>query len=480
MSTGSKKPDPELRKLIRSHVMKELEVIVDPAENVQNLGDEGSWSLVVPEYLPIIPKKVGNEFSLTRFADTIDEGSISAIIEFSTMAKKILFPLESCINFGPKTRAWMEALTVDAAYLHAMAFSAQGYFDLRCGRAPSNSAALTDPHVVKTLRLLRERLSMADHGDMMDFLSNTASIVLCLAFHAHLTGDFHAARHHIAGLRRIVDLVGGFEALRRDNAKVIVEVLRCDISLALHSGAEPLFFSDPAREPYWPYPDFSDHATDPTWPKLNTMEDEPFLGLLDADVATAWRVTKRFTLLVNHAAETQSKLPKEYLLDTMASVTYRLLHKATLFPRNSLNEAMRLGILVFGSGIFLQWAGVRLPYTYFPAAYRDCLVNLNLKSLDLPFSALAPVADDDSSPPPPPWSSRLLLWLLTIGHISVFNSSDADTWLKPWLRVNLDLCGVRSWSAMRDVLSSFMWVGVVQDVPGKSLFNSTMSMNPRS
>ncbi|KAI0894868.1 hypothetical protein F4806DRAFT_497573 [Annulohypoxylon nitens] len=504
MSTGSKKPDPELRKLIRSHVMKgknrgrilrpnykqavELEVIVDSNDNVENLDDRGSWSLVVPEYLPIIPKKVGNEFSLTRFADTIDDNSISAIIEFSTMAKKILFPLESCINFGPKTRAWMEALTVDAAYLHAMAFSAQGYFDLRCGRAPSNSAALTDPHVVKTLRLLRERLSMADHGDMMDFLSKTASIVLCLAFHAHLTGDFHAARHHIVGLRRIVDLVGGFAALRKENAKVVVEVLRCDISLALHSGAEPLFFTDPVREPYWPYPDFIPHATDPTWPLLNTIEDEPFLGLLDFDIATAWRVTKQFTLLVNHAAETQSKLPKEYLLDTMASVTYRLLHKSTLFPRNSLDEAMRLGILVFGSGIFLQWAGVRLPYTYFPAAYRDCLVNLNLNSLDLSLGTVYPTTDDDgggsdtnggnTNSPAPLWSSQLLLWLLTIGHISVFDSSDADTWLKPWLRVNLDLCGVRSWSAMRDVLSSFMWVGIVQDVPGESLFNSTMNPRP--
>ncbi|KAI1093645.1 hypothetical protein F5B19DRAFT_114841 [Rostrohypoxylon terebratum] len=497
MSTGPKKPDPEIRKLIRSHVMKgknrgrilrpnykqavELEVIVDPNEKVQNLDDEGSWCLVVPEYLPLIPEKVGNEFSLTQFADTIDDRSISAIIEFSTMAKKILFPLESCINFGPKTRAWMEALTVDAAYLHAMAFSAQGYFDLRCGRAPSSSAALMDPHVVKTLRLLRERLEKANHGDMMDFLSKTASIVLCLAFHAHLTGDLHAARHHIIGLRRIVDLVGGFEALRRDNAKVIVEVLRCDISMAMHSGAEPLFFSDPAREPYWPYPDFSEHATDPTWPILNIAEDEPFLALLDDDVATAWRVTKQFTLLVNHAAKTQSKLPKEYLLDTMASVTYRLLHKSTFFPRSSLDEAMRLGILAFGSGIFLQWAGVRLPYTYFPAAYRDCLVNLNLTSLDLPFRTptIATERGSDVSSPPPPWSSQLLLWLLTIGHISVFDSSDADSWLRPWLRVNLDLCGVRSWSAMRDVLGSFMWVSIVQDVPGESLFNSTLNRRTR-
>ncbi|KAI1461932.1 hypothetical protein F4805DRAFT_188175 [Annulohypoxylon moriforme] len=506
-STGTKKPDPELRKLIRSHVMKgknrgrilrpnyqksvELEVIVEPDRKTPKIDNEGSWGLVVPEYLPTIPRKVGSELSLTRFADKIDEPTVNTIIEFSTIAKKALFPLESCINFGPKTRAWLEALTVDAAYLHAMAFSAQGYFDLRCGRAPSNSTALTDPHVVKTLRLLRERLETVNHGDMMQFLSRTASIVLCLAFQAHMTGDFHAARHHIVGLRRIVDLAGGFEALR-DNAKVVVEILRCDIGMALHSGTHPLFFSDLAREPYWPYPNFSAHASDPSWPPLDSVEDEPFLEILDADIATAWRVTKRFAILVNHAAEMQSKLPQDYLLDTMASVTYRLLHKSSQFPPNSLDEAMRLGILVFGSSIFLQWAGVRLPYTHFPAVYRDCLVNLNLKSLDLlphtrtgtptPGDHDSSSSDDGNnvSSSPPLWSSQLLLWLLTIGHISIFDSSDGDTWLKPWLRVNLDLCGVRSWSAMRGVLGSFMWVGIVHDVPGKSLFNSTMSTSPYS
>ncbi|KAI0890467.1 uncharacterized protein GGS22DRAFT_13939 [Annulohypoxylon maeteangense] len=496
MSTGTKKPDPELRKMIRSHVMKgknrgrilrpnyqkavELEVIVDPDGNIPKLDNGGSWSLVVPEYLPAIPRNIGSDLSLIRFADEIDEPTVNTIIEFSTIAKKALFPLESCIDFGPKKREWMEDLTKDAAYLHAMAFSAQGYFDLRRGRAPSTSSALTDPHVVKTLRLLRERLETVDHGDMMQFLAKTAAIVLCLAFHAHLTGDYYAARHHINGLRRIVDLSGGFGVLKH-NAKAIVEVLRCDIGMALHSGTRPVFFSDLEREPYWPYPDFAAHACDPAWPLLNAVEDEPFLGILDGEIATAWRVTKRFSTLLNHAADTRSKLPQDYLLDTMASVAYRLLHKSSLFPRSSLDEAMRLGILVFVSNIFLQWAGVRLPYTHFPAAYRDCLVNLNLKSLDLSLSI--PTISDDSSDvsnPPPLWSSQLLLWLLTIGRISIFDSSDGDRWLKPWLRVNLDLCGVRSWSAMRGVLDSFMWVGIVHDVPGKSLFDSTMSASPSS
>lgn len=237
--------------------------------------------------------------------------------------------------------------------------------------------------------------------------------------------------------------------------------------MALHSGAKPLFFADLAREPYWPYPDFAAYGHDDASPvSSNSAIEEPFLHALDNDLAAAWRATAQFAALVNHAAAEHRKLPKEVLLDAMASITYRLLHMA--FASSSLDEAVRLGLLAFGSNIFLQWAGVRLPYTYFPAAFRDCLINFNLESP-------IPVPPDNASRPADSLS-RLLIWLLTIGSVSVFDSTDGDAWLKPWLRVNLEICGVRSWLAMRDVLDSCMWVGLVHDGPGRALYETTVSV----
>lgn len=413
--------------------------------------------------LDIIPRKVGSDLSFIRFADTIEESAVAVILQFSSIAKKALFPLESCIDFGAKEKAWMEALTLDAAYLHAMAFSAQDYFDLLPGRANfslDNSARVAAPHVVKTLQLLRERLEMsAEHNvKLIKGSFSTAAVVLCLVFHAHLMGEQQAALHHMRGLRKIVDLGGGLPSLS-NNLKLMLEILRCDVGMALHYGSKPLFFVNPSWEPYWPYPEFTSYSQT----SAPSLEYCKFTGNLDPELARAWEVTKKFSVLVNHAASTRQKLPKEFLLDTMASVMYPILHLPSgHFELGSLDEAIRLGLLAYCSSVFLQWAGVRLPYMHFPAMYRNCLVNLRLPELNEDSNS-----DNSSSP--------LLLWLLMVGAVSVFGDCD-NAWLKPWLRVNIELCGgSNSWDVIQRVLSSFIWIGLVHDVPGKAVFHSASS-----
>ncbi|XXG93831.1 hypothetical protein Hte_000080 [Hypoxylon texense] len=479
VSTGTKKPDPEIRRSIRSHVMvgknrgKTLPPRKKKSTAPSSVSDSHSYNLRTDHEcaeaslgtatLDIIPRKVGSDLSFIRFADTIEESAIGVILEFSSIAKKALFPLEQCINFGPKEKAWMEALTLDAAYLHAMAFSAQDYFDLLPGRAAhcrDVAARMAGPHVIKTLQLLRERLEMSREHDlkMVKGSFSTAAVVLCLAFHAHIMGEQQAALYHMQGLRKIVDFNGGLPGLG-SNMKMQLEILRCDVGMALHYGSKPLFFADLAREPYWPYPDFTAWSPD----LISSLEPCRLISSLDPELARAWEVMKQFSALVNHAAFARQKLPKEYLLDTMVSVVYPILHMPPgHFEPGSLDEAIRLSLLAYCSSVFLQWAGARLPYMHFPAMYRNCLVNLQLPELD---------TDSDGSS-----SSRLLLWLLMVGAVSVFGDCD-DVWLKPWLRVNMELCGVSgSWDATRDVLNSFMWIGLVHDVPGKAVFDSTSAL----
>lgn len=455
----------------RPNKIIELSGTEDSNEGSSSLGEHVGGSLV-EESLSIIPRKVGSDLSFIQFADTIEESTVAVILQFSSIAKKALFPLESCINFGVKDMAWMEALTVDAAYLHAMVFSAQGYFDMLVGRIAScrpGSTRAADPQVVKTLGLLRERLEMSgQHAERMIKTSfSTATVVMCLAHHAHVLGEHQAARHHMQGLRKIVDLNGGLWGLR-DNTKLLIEIFRLYIGMTLYDGSSPLFFADLIWEPYWPYPDFTPSSSVLVlFPFI--PESYEFLNNLDPEIAQTWSVTKSFSALVNHAASTHTKLPKEYLFDTMTSVICRLLHKSNDFERGSLDETIRLGLLAFCSSVFLQWTGMRFPYAQFPAVYRDCLVNLQLPELDgngggggggdIAFSFL----------------SQLLLWLLMVGAVSVFTEDD-DTWLKPWLCVNIDLCEANgSWATMRDVLNSFMWVEMLHDGPGKVIFDSTSS-----
>jgi len=139
----------------------------------------------------------------------------------SSIAKQVLFPLESCIFFDRRAEVWIAPLALDPAYLHTMIFTADFYFDnLQHSSLPKQNLL---PHYVKALKILRERFASDD--ERVKVSNSTMAAVMALAGHAHLTGNHAAARNHLEGLRKIVSLRGG-ERSFGDSAKLLVEILR--------------------------------------------------------------------------------------------------------------------------------------------------------------------------------------------------------------------------------------------------------------
>lgn len=169
---------------------------------------------------------------------------------------------------------------------------------------------------------------------------------------------------------------------------------------------------------------------------------------MDTDLATAWRVMKKFCLLVNLGAQTQRLIHPEIIHETMVAVVYRLLRM--VFATGSIDEAVRLGLLAFSHHIFLQWQDIRLPYHHFPTTFQSCI--LGLKLVD-------------------GVTSRLMLWLLITGANSVFNISN-EAWLRENLREHSDRCQVRTWREMQEILKSFMWIALLDEQPGKQIYDS--------
>ena len=100
-----------------------------------------------------------------------------------------------------------------------MVFTTHAYFDwLSRGK----TAGRTSSHLVKTLQLLRERISQADKAMLTD---STAAVVLVLTVHAYMAGELESARQHMNGLRKIVDLRGGVASFQ-ENSKLLLEILR--------------------------------------------------------------------------------------------------------------------------------------------------------------------------------------------------------------------------------------------------------------
>jgi hypothetical protein len=137
-----------------------------------------------------------------------------------------MYPLESCIVFHRNTKAdtsWFELLTSDAVYMHAAVFAAQSYISLASARDDPVAARGAMVHYSAALRLLRERLAVPDGASRVS--DATVLAVLYLALHAHFTNDYTTAKHHIEGLRKIVDTRGGLNAFSY-NTKIIIELLK--------------------------------------------------------------------------------------------------------------------------------------------------------------------------------------------------------------------------------------------------------------
>ncbi|KAI0451270.1 hypothetical protein F5B21DRAFT_516886 [Xylaria acuta] len=262
----------------------------------------------------------------------------------------------------------------------------------------------------KGLKLLRERLLGDDTG--INISDSTMG----------------SSKHYIDGLRRIVDLRGRLDVFK--GTQLRQEILTCDLMISFLNGTIPRFFC-------WslgPVPSYPEALLRSSDEKTDSLDNIELVQNIDSDLAIAWR-TRRF-------------IRPETICDTMAAVTYQLLD--TDFAIDSIDETMRFGLLVFSYHIFLQWNDFKLPYSHLPTAYRTRIAN---------------VAPHDSV------SSQLRLWLLMIEAISIFDPVE-ETWLREQVQSYAEKCGVRTRRGMRDVLKSFMWIGLLDDRAGEHITNS--------
>ncbi|KAL6689660.1 hypothetical protein J3F84DRAFT_391628 [Trichoderma pleuroticola] len=457
ISDGIGSTEANKRKLIRRHVMlgknrgKTRKAKREDHQSTQSdlgyNGDDVSTGLSINMRYSHIPPKVGSELSFTQFADSVEPALIKDILKFSFIAKRVIYPLERCINFDKKDtfdRMWFELMTQDAAYLHTILFASQTYFMHTSNQESPGAAKMAILHHSRALQLLRERLA-AKHEEVK-ISDPTILVVLALAGHAHMINDYETARKHIDGLRRIVQLRGGLSTFSY-HPKLSIELLKCDLGIALSYGTKTIFFTEPSSEFLMPYPDFKQFMTQHS----SSTRHEAYSNLghlnIDEKLGNTWNVLGRFCLVINSAAEHKRRLPKEILLNTMAPIMYRLLNMT--FESSSLNEAIRLVQLAFSSHVFLHWQGVTYPHLYLPERYRNCLLTLKFPN--------------KSSP-------HMLCWLLVMGAISIFSPAD-DVWLVPWIQVNLRLCETESWNKLRHQLKQFLWIDILHDHPGKLIFD---------
>ena len=192
-----------------------------------------------------------------------------------------------------------------------------------------------------------------------------------------------------------------------------------------------------------------------TWPTLarttRAFDADIFVQGLDRDLGQAWDIMTRFCALANISANSNNKLPKEVLLDTMGSVMYRLLHLR--FKSGTTDEVTRLGLLSFSASVFLMVRHGAFSMPCYPSAFRDCLLNLAQPTI-FPY--------------------QVLLWLLVAGSTAGFPQGD-DVHLKSSMRTIATTHHVVSWDEMKEILKSVMWIDIIHDGAARVLFDSISS-----
>lgn len=212
--------------------------------------------------------------------------------------------------------------------------------------------------------------------------------------------------------------------------------------MTLHTGHKPIFFRD--QNGYLPYPKELPPAALPDDFRISSPE-----------LATSWTVISSFCSTINLSSAAHGRIPWVLLYSTMTSVMYRLIDMQ--FQVESLDEALRLGLLAFCSRTFLQGQTGKMDH-------RDLSRKqmLSLRYL--------------GSSPDFPW--QLQIWLLMIVCISNTDHEDNNRAICE-LRSKLCHNKIASWTVLREILQSLLWIPVVFDQGARRLFDEVLKQRHR-
>ncbi|BCR97213.1 uncharacterized protein AKAW2_30532S [Aspergillus luchuensis] len=471
ISTDNKKPDRNTRRLIRSHVMQGINKGRPrydrrkkpyPIQQDQIPSPQSAEVYQDPNIIPSTSKLVvGPDPSFAQFAVQVDSGTFADILQFAKLSMQMFFPLGFLIEFDYRDKSWFhDSIRSDAAYLHLTVCASEVFMCSVHGRQHSDellSNRRTMLHFTKGVQILRERLTGVDlRTKISDF---TVRTVLMLAMTAHLMGESEVAQKHMEGIRTIMDLRGGLRLF--ESQKILIELFRWDLGLALQNNTTPIFFRDTFLEPLTPFPTiFNPTPSQTNNPQLH----------LDPTLKTTFHVLQNFCTLINTSiTETpQRRLTPDIMPSTLSSVMYRLLQLP--FPPNSNNETFRLGLLTFCHHTFLQWQDKTLPFVFFPASYQPHLLSFMGQCQQHPDDAGEDEGED---------SLELILWLLMVGILALpplpaFQGT--DLWLRGCLREWLERVGIRTWGELREIMKRFLWVDLMHDFAGEGVFGDVLKV----
>ena len=133
----------------------------------------------------------------------------------------------------------------------------------------------------------------------------------------------------------------------------------------------------------------------------------------------------------------------------MISILYRLAYLS--FESNVLQEAIRLGFLVFSSMVFMQRHYMKQPYEQLLSLFHNATFKLN-NSPD----TLIPV--------------DIEIWLALLAQVVADKVTGPQEWRNIWLNDIIRRAGVESWTRALEMLRSVVWVDFIFNRLGQQAY----------
>ncbi|KAF2261069.1 hypothetical protein CC78DRAFT_444121, partial [Lojkania enalia] len=393
---------------------------------------KGSRDLVT--IVPVeVERPLPNLSGLMSFANALDARAHSMLNEAfaHTMVNHSLSSLDICANFESLDRSSFHWLFQDGAFLHSVLCARFALHDLK-GRTVADRRGIqpsrtTRYHFRETLLSLAKKLDRDDaYKDEV-----VVYVVLTLTIFAALFDDWDAVAKHIAGLKKIVVLRGGWSFLQTRPA-LHFKLDRLDLAWSLSSG-KALFFLPHTMS--WD-PMLCRPAT-----FLASMYDPP--AIWDHRLVVVFRDFQYLVFAINESICKHARYQASCFQNMINSLQTRLMYLSSQLS-NSTAELIRLSLLAF-LATTLKVPGRKMPFPWITDQLRKAYTSAAMPG--------SPLKGD----------IKLHLWVIFVAAISVFDTNEPwllEAWSPSW----------QEWHNIKQQLMRVMWIETIHDKLGERVF----------
>ncbi|CAI6095090.1 unnamed protein product [Clonostachys chloroleuca] len=401
--------------------------------------EHASQTVVVPT---LGPGPELTEVPRLAFSAALTPLLLYSLSKFFSLLSVKMYPERLCAEADSEDVHWVGTMFHNQMYFHAVVSATEAFFNTP---GEGNRLLKSQHHSLMALQLLQNKVSEEDITDSAS--DATIMSVLLLAFAAEMADDLPTVDRHLRGLKRMIDMRGGFHLLHTEVPDLLAKICRIDLALAVRTWRDPVFFHDSVSwAPYLLSNCRRSGESDAVQTSLTL-----WIGRLDYRLRTVWDDLAEFCAMSNSASRRNQKLPRNTFSEILLSLVYRLLNLS--FDLDSAEETIRLGMLAYTSMMFLQWHNHIVEFYHL-----RCMLGVTLKNLD----------NENSGASVP-----IKLWLFFTWHMLQPPECEYRQ-LDLWFEILLRAGGLSAWCEVRQFLRSTAWIDHINEVGGENVYNHTM------